>query len=200
MLERALVTDSGPRGRATTPVAPSGADFESTIALSSLPLLERAAKTILRRLRDGVPLEQLASELHLDTDVVRAALRDVAKRARASDRPAAIISELAEGATLLQAASKLGLREEEARAELEPTERLSAILCSSLVARAAIPRPRAAPTWLSPQGPLRTMPVRFPERLYQRLKDWSEQHHFPMAVVVRGVVERFLDEQQRGAA
>jgi hypothetical protein len=46
-------------------------------------------------------------------------------------------------------------------------------------------------------GPLRTMPVRFPEQQYERLKAWCEEHEFPMAVVVRGVVERFLDEQQR---
>jgi predicted DNA-binding protein len=38
--------------------------------------------------------------------------------------------------------------------------------------------------------------VRFPEPQYQRLKGWCEEHSFPMAVVVRGVVERFLDEQQ----
>jgi hypothetical protein len=49
-------------------------------------------------------------------------------------------------------------------------------------------------------GTLRTMPVRFPEPLYQRLKEWCGEHNFPMAVVVRGLVERFLDEQQHRAA
>jgi predicted DNA-binding protein len=44
------------------------------------------------------------------------------------------------------------------------------------------------------------MPIRFPEPLYQRLKEWSNEHNFPMAVVVRGLVERFLDEQQHRAA
>ena len=44
------------------------------------------------------------------------------------------------------------------------------------------------------------MPVRFPEPQYERLKKWCEEHNFPMAVVVRGVVERFLDEQQRRPA
>jgi hypothetical protein len=51
----------------------------------------------------------------------------------------------------------------------------------------------------SPQGSLRTVPVRFPEPQYQRLKDWCENHGFPMAVVVRGLVERFLDEQENRA-
>lgn len=39
------------------------------------------------------------------------------------------------------------------------------------------------------------MPVRFPVPLYERLKQWCEQNNFPMAVVVRGLVERFLEEQ-----
>lgn len=44
-------------------------------------------------------------------------------------------------------------------------------------------------------GPLKTIPVRFPEGLYDRLKAWSEANGFPMAVVIRGLVERFLDER-----
>jgi hypothetical protein len=48
----------------------------------------------------------------------------------------------------------------------------------------------------STRGPLRMMPVRLPEEHYRRLKEWSEAHSFPMAVVVRGLVERFLDDQQ----
>jgi hypothetical protein len=51
----------------------------------------------------------------------------------------------------------------------------------------------------STQGPLRSLPVRFPDQQYQRLKGWSEKHDFSMAVVVRGLVERFLDEQERRA-
>lgn len=50
----------------------------------------------------------------------------------------------------------------------------------------------------SPKGPLRTIPVRLPEPLHERLKAWSEEHNFPMAVVVRGLIERFLDDQTEG--
>ncbi len=45
---------------------------------------------------------------------------------------------------------------------------------------------------------LRSVPVRFPEPLYERLKAWCSEHGFPMAAVIRGLVERFLDE--RGAS
>ncbi len=57
--------------------------------------------------------------------------------------------------------------------------------------------PGQAP-WIAGQsvkGPLHTIPVRLPEPLYDRLKAWSEEHSFPMAVVVRGLIERFLDDQ-----
>jgi hypothetical protein len=49
-------------------------------------------------------------------------------------------------------------------------------------------------------SPLRTFPVRLPEPLYDRLKTWSEEHEFPMAVVVRGLLERFLDAQEGAGA
>ncbi len=40
------------------------------------------------------------------------------------------------------------------------------------------------------------MPVRFPVSLHERLKTWSADNGFPIAAVVRGLVERFLDEQR----
>ncbi|MDP8943229.1 MAG: hypothetical protein M3N16_03815 [Actinomycetota bacterium] len=50
-------------------------------------------------------------------------------------------------------------------------------------------------------GPVQQMiPVRLSEEQHRRLKEWCAQHNFPMAVVVRGLVERFLDDQERRAA
>ena len=50
-------------------------------------------------------------------------------------------------------------------------------------------------------GPAQQMiPVRLTEEQHRRLKEWCAEHDFPMAVVVRGLVERFLDEQERRAA
>lgn len=39
-----------------------------------------------------------------------------------------------------------------------------------------------------------TIPVRLSEAQHQRLKQWGAKHNFPMAVVVRGLIERFLDD------
>ena len=42
----------------------------------------------------------------------------------------------------------------------------------------------------------RMFPVRLPERDHARLKQWCDYNGFPMAAVVRGLIERFLDERQ----
>ncbi len=44
-------------------------------------------------------------------------------------------------------------------------------------------------------GPVAMLPVRLPPELHERLRAWSNEHGFSMASVVRGLVERFLDEQ-----
>jgi len=45
-----------------------------------------------------------------------------------------------------------------------------------------------------------TIPVRLSESQHRRLKQWSAEHNFPMAVVVRGLIERFLDRWEERAA
>jgi hypothetical protein len=44
-------------------------------------------------------------------------------------------------------------------------------------------------------GPVAMLPVRLPPELHERLRQWSTDAGFSMASVVRGLVERFLDEQ-----
>jgi hypothetical protein len=46
-------------------------------------------------------------------------------------------------------------------------------------------------------GPAAMLPVRLPPELHERLRRWSTDNGFSMASVVRGLVERFLDEQGR---
>ena len=46
---------------------------------------------------------------------------------------------------------------------------------------------------------LKVLPVRLPVADYERLRDFSRTHEFSMAVVVRTLVERFLDGQERSA-
>lgn len=72
-------------------------------------------------------------------------------------------------------------------------------LSAAVSARVALSA-TSLPAGAGAQGNLSTLPVRFPEPLYHRLKEWCGEHNFPMAVVVRGLVERFLDEQQRPAS
>jgi transposase-like protein len=155
-----------------------------------------AAGMILHRFAAGSPVQNIAQELGLDPDVVRDALRDAARRHGTSDRLASVLELVAAGKTMREVANELGISEDDVKTELRATDHLTGGIAGALMARSALPR---APIQLgaAPQGPLRTMPVRFPERQYQRLKNWSETNDFPMAVVVRGLVERFLDEQER---
>jgi hypothetical protein len=47
---------------------------------------------------------------------------------------------------------------------------------------------------------LMMVPVRLSRSQHDRLKEWCAEHNFAMAVVVRGLVERFLEEQGRQAS
>jgi hypothetical protein len=154
----------------------------------------RDAALILHRLAAGATVEELARLLGLDPDLLTAVLHDLATRRYESDRLGKIFQRLADGKPTAQLAVELGVTENEIADELEPTEQLTSTVCAVLMARAARPGPPLGAVGAS--GPLRTMPVRFPVQQYQRLKAWCEEHNFPMAVVVRGVVERFLDDQQ----
>ena len=42
---------------------------------------------------------------------------------------------------------------------------------------------------------LTMLPIRLPRETYDQLKLWASEHGFPMSVIVRGLVERFLDQQ-----
>jgi hypothetical protein len=51
-----------------------------------------------------------------------------------------------------------------------------------------------------PGRPQQVIPVRLSEETHRRLKQWSADHDFHMSVVVRGLVERFLDSWQEPPA
>ena len=51
-----------------------------------------------------------------------------------------------------------------------------------------------------PGTPQVMIPVRMSEDLHARLKTWCAEHGFPMSVVVRGLVDRFLDSWEQRAA
>jgi len=70
--------------------------------------------------------------------------------------------------------------------------------------RAAWPDPSSLATLFTPQKPMGPeqimIPVRLSEAQHRRLKQWCSEHNFPMAVVVRGLIDRFLDSWDKRAA
>ena len=88
----------------------------------------------------------------------------------------------------------------------EERRRVLAVLVESAITPAAtMPGPRAMPPALSPEGwfspglkpsaPTSVLPVRLPADQLERLRSWCADHGFSMAVVIRGLVDRFLDDQ-----
>jgi hypothetical protein len=57
--------------------------------------------------------------------------------------------------------------------------------------------PKLTPPPLGPEtgGPWQSVPVRLSTEQHERLKQWCQANGFTMAVVLRGLVARFLDDQ-----
>jgi len=51
-----------------------------------------------------------------------------------------------------------------------------------------------------PTAAQQMIPVRLSEASHRRLKQWCEEHDFHMSVVVRGLIERFLDSWEARSA
>jgi hypothetical protein len=64
-----------------------------------------------------------------------------------------------------------------------------------IVERLAQAEPPATPG--SAGGDLKVLPVRLPSADYEQLREWSREHGFSMAVIIRTLVERFIRDQQR---
>jgi hypothetical protein len=47
----------------------------------------------------------------------------------------------------------------------------------------------------TPRGEYQVVPIRLPTEQHAALRDWCAEHGFSMATVVRGLVERFLEER-----
>jgi hypothetical protein len=71
--------------------------------------------------------------------------------------------------------------------------RLRAADLQSLELLTAVPPRGAAPVGQQ------VVPVRFPTDQHAELRDWCAAHGFSMATVIRGLVTRFLEGQQRSA-
>jgi hypothetical protein len=61
-------------------------------------------------------------------------------------------------------------------------------------------RPTTPPPIGPEGGPWQSVPVRLSTEQHERLKQWCQANGFTMAVVLRGLVARFLDDQAARAA
>lgn len=168
--------------------------------------------------RDG-GVDDLASLYAITREAVCDTLREVASEREAPEPQAGFLRLLAEGRTASEARTELDIseRELEQMRERPNTRKLELRLGRALLTKSyhrdqasAVIRTlkKGVPPVFGPpagvvgalgSGPQQVVPVRFPVEQYERLKDWCSDHGFPMAVVVRGLVERFLDEQERRA-
>jgi hypothetical protein len=62
----------------------------------------------------------------------------------------------------------------------------------------ALRRRRQLANWLPTGEGSQLVTIRLPAEQHERLRAWCAEHNFTMAAVVRGLIERFLDEQGRG--
>ena len=137
----------------------------------------------------GHTVEDAARLEGVPEDVIQASLRDIASRPEAEPPLVSLLSLVAEGRSPREARKQLDLSNEDFKRILK-----------QLLGGPGTPQPSQFFPAGTPGGPQRVVPVRFPEPQYDRLKEWCATHGFPMAAVVRGLVERFLDEQDRRAA
>jgi len=101
-----------------------------------------------------------------------------------TDREMQVLAKLADGNELAAIAQDMSLSESTVRNHLRN------------VAAKFAPKTEEPPA--AARVDLRMLPVRLPEATYEELKRWAAEHEYPMSVIVRGLVERFL-EQQRAA-
>jgi hypothetical protein len=174
------------------------------------PAMSAAAPhdTIRRLVLGGQDVDRIARSCGIRVDAARAALREVAAHPDAGEPLASILRLIADGRLRAEIATELEITHHELSAALEPLsssslqQKIAHAFAVSAVARPLVGGPRADTVSAGALGPgaQQMVPVRFPEAQHQRLKDWCATHGFSMAVVVRGLVERFLDDQERRAA
>ena len=91
------------------------------------------------------------------------------------------------------------LRERVERAGGPPSPRLES-LAQALGPPVTPALHHLAHPFTEPKGGWQAVPVRLSGEQHERLKQWCQANNFTMAVVLRGLVARFLDEQARRAA
>lgn len=209
LVERALLPPSEPEASPMRGARRGSLEAGSALMLGHQGMLGARpqqgpdAALIFRRLLAFGRSPDMSRVAGVSEEAVRGALQEVAADPETPERLASIFRLLADGKSRTEIAEELGISEEEVTRELQEPFRLSTMLENSFYEHAAVEKASWTPElpWFTP-GPAgqQMMPVRFPDELHRRLKEWCAEHGFSMAVVVRGLVERFLDEQERRAA
>lgn len=97
-----------------------------------------------------------------------------------TQREALVLLRLAEGSDPADVAHELSVAEATVRNHLRNVAEKLALTA------------RTAPT----RSELTMLPVRLPKQTHEELKQWASEHGFPMSVIVRGLIERFLEQQR----
>ncbi|MGH2706626.1 MAG: hypothetical protein ACRDJ4_16525 [Actinomycetota bacterium] len=141
--------------------------------------------------------DEVAERLGLPVEAVRLNLLVLARLPSVSPREADILRLFGEGLDRAAAAQRGGLSEEEIQMAVEGlADREAAAHLVHILA----PQPEVFRMPPAAASGRQMVPVRLAEEQHRRLKEWCKEHGFSMAVVIRGLVERFLEDQQRRAS
>lgn len=158
----------------------------------------------VRLLAKGQAIGEIAEELGVPEELVLELLPELPLAVQPKSKLETDALDLfAQGLRRRQVAGRLKLKEKEvARLVLAAVgrENLRYKLTASSPEVASFP----APQWPTPRqqstgSGYQMVPLRLTGSQHARLKRWCEQHDFSMAVVMRGLIERFLDEQDASA-
>lgn len=161
---------------------------------------------VARLLAKGQTLADVAEELGAPEDFIRDLLTHLPEIAEPKSKQEAEAFDLfSQGLRRRQVAGRLKMKERElSKMVLAAVGRES--LRYKLSERVGIGPIQLDPSLFltgpgarSPRSDYQMVPVRLAEPQHRRLKKWCEEHNFSMAVVLRGLVERFLEEQDRRA-
>lgn len=171
------------------------------------------ALIVLRALREGAGVAEAAATVGLAPDAARGALAAFStwavKHCLTTQTEAHLVRSLSTGKGLEAVGEKLGVGRAGAAALLGGViERGTMALTKQSAHRGHGLGPSVELRLLetiratggAPGIGQQMVPVRLSEAQHQRLKDWCAEHGFKMAVVIRGLVERFLDDQSRRAS
>ncbi len=159
---------------------------------------------VVRLLADGVTPSDVARRLDIAEKAVRSHARSVhmiaSSEAVLSRQEEVLLARFAQGKARAEIAAELGVSEEMVHNQVQGVlERVTSGRWWRYRRPEAETLHQIVGKGASVSGG-QQVPVRLSDEQHRRLKEWCAEHNFSMAVVIRGLVERFLDEQDRLAS